>query len=190
MKKTELDKDPVGKQVLWMKIRTNKTPGSNQFKLMPVIAKSLWHRSNSGIDDRYLTVAEYDRPDRTHDVHLQALQAMTPEEAAKYPLKLPAPDECKPMLRRKDLAKRLACRVQVSETRALAWIQHVEEEMMLALSQGHNITLTGFAKFSTARRRPQRSHDIKTGGTNITQPKRRLVVKGGDVLHRRLQEVD
>lgn len=187
MKKTELNQDPIDRQVLWMKVRTSKIPGSNAFRLVPVIAKSNWHRGGSGVDDRYLTVAEYANPDRQHEVHLQALQAMTATEAEAFPLISPVP-ESKPMLRRKDLAKRLAKRVKVPEANALAWFNHIEEELSLALVEGYTVTLTGFAKFSTAIRKPQNAHHIATGGTMITTPRRRVVIKGGDILHRRLAE--
>lgn len=187
MKKTELKQDPIDRQTLWLKVRTSKTTGSNAFKLVPVVAKSLWHRGNSGVDERYLTVAEYHQPNRQHSVHLQALQAMTIEESAQFPLTSAAPKD-KPMLRRKDLAKRLAKRVKVSEANALAWFRHIEEELSLALGEGHVITLRGFAKFSTAIRKPQNAHHIATGGIMKTVPRRRLVIKGGDVLHRRLAE--
>jgi nucleoid DNA-binding protein len=186
MKKTDLSQDPIDKQVLWMKVRTNKTPGTSQFKLVPVIAKSTWHRGNSGVDERYLTVVEYDR-DRTHEVHLQSLQAMTEDEAEQYPL-ISATEPVKRLLRRKDLAKRLAKRLKQPEAKALAWIQYIEEEISLALVEGSTIVLTGFAKFSTATRKAQNAHDIRTGGTTRTNPRRRLLVKGGDILHRRLTE--
>jgi nucleoid DNA-binding protein len=185
MKKSELDQDPIDKQLLWMKIRTSKTAGSFEFKLVPVIVKSTWHSGGSGTDERYLTVAEYNSPDRLHTMHLQTLQAMTPAEVGQHPLRA-FPFKSKQIVERKDLAQRLADRVQVPEAQAYAWIKFIEEEISLCLIEGSVIQLRGFARFATAARAPQKAYSIKSKDVQMTSRRRRLVVKGGKMLSRRL----
>jgi nucleoid DNA-binding protein len=184
MRKDELAKNPIGRQCLWWRVRTNKTPGSSSHKLVAVVVQSLWHKGSSGVDDRYLTVSEYRDPSKRHELHLQALEVMAPEVAADFPLG--QPKAAKNPILRKELARRLAHRLTISQAQAIIWIRQVEEEIALTLAEGNTLILTGFAKFETVTQAPKRAHHILKCETVQTNPKPRLRVVGGDVLHKRL----
>jgi nucleoid DNA-binding protein len=135
-----------------------------------------------------LTVSEYRDPSKRHELHLQALEVMTPEVAADFPLSQPKVAK-RPILR-KELARRLAHRLTISQAQAIIWIRQVEEEIALALAEGNTLILTGFAKFETVTQTPKRAHHIVTGEVIQTNPKPRLRVVGGDVLNKRLAALE
>jgi nucleoid DNA-binding protein len=189
MRKDELAENPIGRQCLWWRVRTNKTPGSSSHKLVAVVVQSLWHKGSSGVDDRYLTVSEYRDPSKRHELHLQALELMPPDMAADYPPPIREKTTRNPILR-KELARRLGSRLDISQAQAITWIRQVEEEIALTLAEGNTLILTGFAKFEAVTQAPKKAHHILTSKTEMTNPKPRLRVVGGNVLHKRLAILD